>query len=75
MLVLCMVLAMSVTAADGWKWSWTDLPKYGEDGQEYTSNIDEDEIEYYTPTYEEGSFDIANTFVGEDGHSIPNLDR
>ncbi len=57
----------TVTAEDGWTWSWDEVPKYDENGQAYAYTIDEDEVEYYIPTYKTGSFDITNTFVGEEG--------
>ncbi len=61
----------TVTADDGWTYSWTGLPKYDEDGEAYVYTIDEDTVEYYTPTYHEGDFDITNTFIGEEGAKQP----
>ncbi len=61
----------TVTADDGWTYSWTGLPKYDEDGKEYAYTIDEEKVEYYDPTYHEGDFDITNTFVGEEGAEHP----
>ncbi len=61
----------TVTEADDWAWSWVDLPKYDENNEAYAYTINEDEVEYYTPSYESGSFDITNTFVGEEGAENP----
>ncbi len=61
----------TVTAGDGWAWSWTDLPKNDDQGEAYAYTIDEDEVEYYTPTYYEGNFNITNTFEGEEGARTP----
>ncbi len=63
--------SLIVTEADDWTWSWTGLPKTDENGEDYAYTIDEDEVEYYAPTYREGSFDITNTFVGEEGAEHP----
>ncbi len=61
-----------VTEADGWAWSWTDLPKYDADGNAYAYTINENEVEYYTATYyTDGNFNITNTFVGEEGAEHP----
>ncbi len=38
----------TVSSADGWKWSFDDLPKYA-DGKLINYEITEDVIEYYTP--------------------------
>ncbi len=60
----------TVTADDGWAWSWSDLPK-NKDGKAIVYTIDEDEVKYYIVSYEKGSFDITNTFVGEEGAEQP----
>ncbi len=61
-----------VTAADGWAWSWTGLPKYDADGEAYAYTINEDKVEDYTATYyTDGNFNIKNTFVGEEGAEHP----
>ena len=54
--------ALTVTAEDGWKWSFTDLPKYA-DGKEITYTISEDTVDGYTPTYTD--FNITNTYTPE----------
>ena len=50
--------ARTVTAADGWAWRFTDLPKY-ENGQEITYAIVEDAVPGYTATVD--GFDVTNT--------------
>ncbi len=70
--------SMTVTESDNWTWSWTGLPKTDENGEDYVYTIDEDEVEYYTPTYyTDGNFNITNTFVGEEGaeHPTPGPDK
>lgn len=47
-----------VTMEDGWKWSFTDLPKY-EGGEEITYTITEDSIDGYTT--EVNGYDVTNT--------------
>ncbi len=59
-------VSKTVTAADDWAWSFT-VPMYDEDGNAFAYTIDEDKVAYYTPSYKSGSFDITNTFVGEEG--------
>ena len=56
------VQVKTVTANDGWKWSFTDLPKYA-DGNEITYTISEDAVDDYTPTYTD--FNITNTYTPE----------
>ena len=49
-----------VTATDKWKYSWTDLPKYSNDGMsEYTYAVDEEPVAGYNKTVE--GFNITNT--------------
>ena len=50
--------ARTVTAADGWAWRFTDLPKY-ENGQEITYAIVEDAVPGYTATVD--GFNVTNT--------------
>ena len=50
----------TVTEADGWKYSFTDLPKYS-DGNEITYTITEDAVEDYTTVIK--GYDIANTYA------------
>ena len=51
-----------VTAADEWKWSFTDLPKYNE-GVEIKYTITEDPVEDYTTVV--NGYDVKNTHVPE----------
>ena len=51
-----------VTAEEGWKWSFADMPKYA-DGKEITYTISEDAVEGYTPTYTD--FNVTNTYTPE----------
>lgn len=49
-----------VTADDNWAYSWTDLPKYSNDGMsEYTYAVDEEPVAGYNKTVE--GFNITNT--------------
>ncbi|MDO5414000.1 MAG: Cna B-type domain-containing protein, partial [Bacillota bacterium] len=52
-----------VTAADGWKYSFTELPAYTPNGVAYTYDVIEiTEVEGYTCNNDiEGSYDIVNT--------------
>lgn len=54
--------AVTVTADDGWKWSFAGLPKYA-DGKEITYTISEDAVDGYTPAYTD--FDVTNTYTPE----------
>lgn len=49
-----------VTLQDGWKWTFTNLPKYA-NGEEIVYTIIEDKVEGYTATYE--NFDVENTYT------------
>lgn len=51
-----------MTAKVGWKWSFTDLPKYA-DGKEIVYSIKEDTVDGYTPSYTD--FNITNTYSPE----------
>jgi len=53
----------TVTEADGWKWSFTDLPKFevGEQGKEVVYTITEDEVEYYETDI--SGYNVKNTHV------------
>ncbi len=49
-----------VTADDNWAYSWTELPKYSNDGMsEYTYAVDEEPVAGYNKTVE--GFNITNT--------------
>ncbi len=51
------VASKTVTAADNWEWSFTDLPKY-ENGVEIRYTITEDSISDYTSTV--NGYDVTN---------------
>ncbi len=51
-----------VTAADEWKWSFTDLPK-NEDGKKITYTITEEKVEGYTGTVL--GFNVVNVHIPE----------
>ena len=49
-----------VTADDNWAYSWTELPKYSNDGMsEYTYTVDEEPVAGYNKTVD--GFNITNT--------------
>ncbi len=52
--------AVTVTEADGWAWSFGNLPKYA-DGVEIEYVITEDAVEGYTATY--NGFDVTNKYT------------
>ena len=54
--------AVSVTADDDWKWSFTDLPKYA-DGKSITYTITEDSVDGYTSAV--NGYDVTNTYSPE----------
>ncbi len=56
------VASNEVTAADGWSWSFTDVPKY-KNGNEINYTIKEDAVAEYTSTI--NGYDITNTYVPE----------
>ena len=51
-----------VTEADGWKYSFTNLPKYKE-GKEISYTIDEERVEDYTATIT--GYDVTNSYTPE----------
>ena len=52
-----------VTADDNWAYSWTELPKYSEDGKTaYTYTIEEEPVKGYISKVE--GYDIINTITG-----------
>ena len=51
---------LTVTAADGWKWEFEDLPKY-ENGKEITYTITEDAVPNYTPAID--GYDVINSYT------------
>ena len=53
----------TVSAADGWKYSWTELPKYDATGAEYVYTVQESEVsEGYTVSKGTG-YDLVNTLI------------
>ena len=50
----------TVTAADGWSWKFTDLPKF-EDGEEIIYTISEDQVSGYQPEIDR--YDITNSYT------------
>ncbi len=53
----------TVTAADGWIWSFTDLPKFRDGGIEIVYTITEEEFAEYTSEID--GFNVTNTHVAE----------
>ena len=57
--------SVEITEADGWKHTFTDLPKY-KDGKEIKYTVEEDKIDKYDTTIEgdaENGFTITNTHI------------
>ena len=52
----------TVTAADGWKWSFTDLPEY-ENGEKINYTITEDGVAGYTSNVSD--YNVTNTHIPE----------
>lgn len=57
------VASVEVTAETEWTYTFENLPKYKNKGEEIKYTIAEDEIEYYTS--EVNGFDITNTYTEE----------
>ncbi len=55
--------SVTVTAADGWKWSFTNLPKYENHGSLITYTISENEVEGYTTVID--GYNVTNTHAPE----------
>ena len=49
----------TVTEADGWKWSFTNLPKYRNHGTEIVYSISEEKVDGYVATV--NGFNVTNT--------------
>ena len=56
------VTSQKITAANGWKYEFKDLPKY-EDGKEIKYTITEDAVDGYTSSI--NGFNITNTYTPE----------
>ncbi|MBQ1466032.1 MAG: Cna B-type domain-containing protein, partial [Eubacteriaceae bacterium] len=54
------ITAKSVGASDGWRWNFTDLPKYS-GGKEITYTVTEDTVEGYTSSV--AGYDVTNTYT------------
>ncbi|MCQ2511777.1 MAG: Cna B-type domain-containing protein [Lachnospiraceae bacterium] len=54
----------TVTEADGWKWTFTDLDKY-DHGTEIVYSISEVNVPNYTPSYNQSNYSITNTYTPE----------
>ena len=58
--------SVTVTAEDDWKWSFDNLPKYDEHGNEIVYTFEEDIVEGYDTEYvehENGDIEVINTHV------------
>ncbi len=64
------VASKIVTAADGWKWSFTGLPKYcaGSVGEKIVYTISEDAVSGYVAVVD--GYDITNTYQQPDKTSV-----
>lgn len=54
---------VTVTAEDGWAWSFTDLPKYENHGTLITYSVTEEAVEGYTTTY--NNYNVVNLHAPE----------
>lgn len=64
-----MYASKTVTAADGWQWSFTNLPKY-EAGERITYTIVEEPVAGYSS--EVFGYDVTNTYVHGKPSETPN---
>ena len=55
---------IEVTEADGWAWSFTELPKFRDQGTEIIYAITEDAVEGYTTTYD--GYNVTNSYTPEE---------
>ncbi|MBE5036187.1 Cna B-type domain-containing protein, partial [Gallibacter intestinalis] len=55
--------SLTVTADNGWKYSFTDLPKYDADGAEYEYTVKEEPVAGYSSKVE--GYDVTNTQLTE----------
>ncbi len=53
------IQSKTVTAADGWKWNFTSLPKYKDQGTMIVYSITEEAVEGYTAAY--NGYNVINT--------------
>ena len=54
-------MAPKISEKDNWKYSFTGLPKYGDNKQEIKYTVDESEVEKYTKQV--NGYDIVNTYT------------
>ena len=52
------VQSKNITKEDNWKWTFTNLPKYAEDGAEIVYTIEEEEVANYITTV--NGYDVTN---------------
>lgn len=57
------IKTVTVTEADGWSWSFENLPKYEDHGAEIIYSITENAVEDYTTTY--NGYNVINTHTPE----------
>ena len=60
--------AKEISEKDGWKYSFTELPKYDDNKQEIKYTVDESEVEKYTKQI--NGYDIINTYTTENPETI-----
>ncbi len=53
----------TVTASDGWAWSFTGLPKYRDEGTEIKYTITEDQVAGYASAVD--GYDVTNSYIPE----------
>ena len=58
------IKTVTVTEADGWAWSFENLPKYRNEGIEIVYSITEDAVEDYTTTYD--GYNVTNSHTPEE---------
>ncbi|WP_164214952.1 Cna B-type domain-containing protein [Virgibacillus sp. YIM 98842] len=63
------IATVEVTAADDWKYSFTDLPAFDENGVAYTYTIHEHDVEGYETAI--NGYDITNTRIPEEDVITP----
>ncbi len=65
---------ITVTAEDGWRWSFTNLPKYA-NGKEIVYTVEEEHISGYSEEVvyndETGKYEVINTYTGDEGTGGP----
>ena len=67
------VAEKTVTEADGWSWSFKDLPKYA-DGKEIRYTVSEDVVDGYTTSYSEDGLSVINSYTPEfTGRSVVKI--